>query len=156
MASNFSIHKRYRKALLFVTICSLLATLPGIASAALTQMLLDSVIGKGKVDWLRPILSSMVLLMIFQYLLTELSGMFSRKMQMGISAKMHSRFFRHLLDLPYHFYSQRFVGDVVSRTGLVDSMVGFITGQLTGAIVSVITMLLFGMVLFAYNPLLTL
>ena len=145
-----------RKALIFVTICSLLATLPGIGSAALTQVLLDSVIGKGKFDWLRPLLSSMVLLMLFQFLLAELSGMFYRKMQMGISAKMHSKFFRHLLDLPYHFYSQRFVGDVVGRTSLVDSVVGFITGQITGTLVGLITMTLFGIVLFAYNPVLTL
>ncbi|MBG88991.1 MAG: NHLP family bacteriocin export ABC transporter peptidase/permease/ATPase subunit [Verrucomicrobiales bacterium] len=144
-----------RHALAFVMICGLLATAPAVASAALTKVLLDSVIAQGHYDWLRPLLSSMALVMIFQLSLTALSGQFYRRMQMGLSARLQAKFFKKLLDLPFQFYSQRYVGDVVDRTRLVGSIVELISGRLTSAAVGVVTMVTFGMVLFAYNPLLT-
>src|SRR5690606_13111958 len=66
-----------------------------------------------------------------------------------------AQFFRHLLRLPYQFYSQRYTGDVVDRSRLVDMIVGLISGQLTSTAVGLVTMVVFGIVLFAYNPLLT-
>ena len=144
-----------RQALGFVMLCGLLSAVPGVASAAITKVLLDSVIAQGNYEWLRPLLASLAFIMIFQLTLTALSGQFYRRMQMGLSARLHAIFFKKLLNLPYQFYSQRYVGDVVDRTRLVDSIVGLVSGQLTSAAVGAVTMTLFGIVLFMYNPLLT-
>lgn len=147
--------KGSRKALVFVMLCGLLGAGPGIATAALTRLLLDSVISQGHYDWLRPIISAMILVMVFQVALTSLSGLFYRRMQMGLSARLYAQFFKHLMHLPYQFFSQRYVGDVVDRSRLIDSIVGLMAGQLTSTAVGMVTMVLFGFVLFSYNPMLT-
>jgi len=145
-----------RKALVFVMLCGLLGTVPGIATAALTRLVLDSVIGQGHYDWLRPILVAMLGVMVIQVALTSLSGLFYRRMSMGLSARLKAQFFRHLMALPYQFYSQRYTGDVVDRGNLVDGIVSLIAGRLTSTIVGLLTMIVFGFVLFSFNPVLTL
>jgi ATP-binding cassette subfamily C protein len=143
-----------REALVFVMLCGLLAAAPGIAMAACTRVLLDEVITQGRYDWMRPLLTGMAFILVFQLCLTALSGLFFRRLQMGLSARLSGRFYRHLLNLPYQFYSQRYVGDVVDRSRLIDSIVGLMAGQLTSTAVGLVTMILFGIVLFTYNPLL--
>lgn len=143
-----------REALVFVMLCGLLAAAPGIAMAACTRVLIDEVISTGRHDWMRPVLTGMAFTLVFQLALTSLSGLFFRRLQMGLSAQMSGRFYRHLLNLPYQFYSQRYVGDVVDRSRLIDSIVGLMAGQLTSTAVGLVTMVLFGIVLFTYNPLL--
>lgn len=143
-----------RQALLFVMICGLFAAVPGIALAACTRVLLDEVIAQGNYDWLRPLLSALGFVLVLQLSLTALSGLFFRRLRMGLSARLSAKFYRHLLQLPYQFYSQRYVGDVVDRSRLIDGIVGLVAGQLTGTAVGMVMMVLFGFVLFSYNPLL--
>lgn len=144
-----------RQALIFVMLCGLLGTIPGIATAALTRLVLDSVIGQGHHDWLRPILVAMLGVMVVQVALTSLSGLFYRRMAMGLSARLKAQFFRQLMALPYQFYSQRYTGDVVDRGRLVDGIVSLISGRLTSTIVGLVTMVIFGFVLFSFSPVLT-
>jgi ATP-binding cassette subfamily C protein len=61
-----------------------------------------------------------------------------------------------LLHLPYHFYAQRYAGEVVNRSGLNETLVSLIAGQLTGTVIGLVSMVLFGIVLFAYDVTLTL
>lgn len=145
-----------RPALVFIILCGLLGTIPGIATAALTRLVLDSVIGQGHHDWLRPILVALLGVMVIQVAMTSLSGLFYRRMSMGLSARLKAQFFRHLMALPYQFYSQRYTGDVVDRGNLIDGIVSLIAGRLTSTLVGMVTMGVFGVVLFAFNPVLTL
>src|SRR5262249_52039559 len=45
----------------------------------------------------------------------------------------------------------RYAGEVVSRSGLNDALVNLIAGQLTGTVIGLVNMVLFGIVLFAYS-----
>jgi ATP-binding cassette subfamily C protein len=93
--------------------------------------------------------------LIFQLSLTALNGLFFRRMQMGLSARLQADFYNHLLRLPYRFYAQRFAGEVVSRASINDTIVGLIAGQLTSTFVGLMTMVVFGVILLTYSPSLT-
>ncbi len=148
--------KGSRKALIFATLAGLIGVAPGIAQAAITRILVDSVIVDGRFDWLRPILVGMLAIVAFQFCLNYLSGNFFRRLKNGLGAKLHAEFYQHLLRLPYQFYSQRYTGEVVDRSQLNDMIVGLLSGQLTSTIVGLIQMVLFGLVLLAYDVQLTL
>lgn len=144
------------KALIFAGLCGLLGVFPGIVTAGLTRVMVDSVISEGRFEILRPVLVGMIAVLAFQLALTGLSNLFYRRLSMGLSAKLYAEFYRHILRLPYQFYSQRYVGDVVDRSRINDMLVGLIAGQLTSTAIGLVTMVLYGLVLFSYNLQLTL
>lgn len=144
-----------REALLFAGFCGLIGVLPGVVTAAFNRIMVDDLIGRGRFDWLRPLLVAMIITIVFQTALTMLSGLFFRRMQMALSARLQAHFYNHLLRLPYQFFAQRFVGEVVSRSAINDSVVGLVAGQLTNTAIGLITMVMFGVVLLTYNVELT-
>jgi ATP-binding cassette subfamily C protein len=144
------------KALFFTAMCGLLGVFPAVATAGLMRALVDTVINEGRFEFLRPILVGMLAVLAFQLALTSLSNLFYRRLRRGLSAKLYAEFYRHILRLPYQFYSQRYVGDVVNRAGINDMLVGLIAGQLTSTAIGLVTMVFYGMVLFSYNVPLTL
>lgn len=139
------------RALIFALLCGLIGVFPGIAQAAFTRVIIDNVISEGHFDWLRPLLAGMAAVVLFQISLIMMAGLFMRRLQMGLSAKLQAEFFRHLLRLPYQYYSQRYVGEVVARSAINDTVVGLIAGRLTNTVVGLITMVMFGIVLLSYN-----
>jgi ATP-binding cassette subfamily C protein len=144
------------RALLFACLCGLLGVFPGIVTAGLTRVMVDNVIAEGRFEILRPVLVGMIAVLAFQVLLTMVSNLFSRRFSMGLAAKMYAQFYRHILRLPYHFYTQRYVGDVVDRGRINDLMAGLIAGQISSTAIGLITMVLYGAVLMSYNMTLTL
>lgn len=148
--------KGSEKALMFIALCGFLAAFPAIITAALTRTMVDDVIAQGRFEILRPILIGMLAVLVFQILLTSVNNLFYRRMSMGLAAKLYAEFYRHILRLPYQFYSQRYVGDVVDRSRINDMLVGLIAGQLTSTAVGMVSMTLYGIVLFSYDVTLTL
>jgi ATP-binding cassette subfamily C protein len=145
-----------RKALAFAAACGLLGVVPGVTQAAFTRIIIDSVIVDMRFDWLRPLLVIMAGLTLFQLVLDTLKAIFFRRLEMGLSAKLNAEFYRHLIRLPYQFYCQRYVGEVVDRAGVNDMIVGLLSGQLTQCVIGMFTMVMFGAVLFSYSIELTL
>lgn len=145
-----------RKALLFATLCGLIGVIPGIAQAAFTRIVVDSVIVEMRFAWLRPLLMGMVALTLYKVVLDTLSALFFRRLEMGLSAKLSAEFYRHLMRLPYQFYCQRYVGEVVDRASINGMIVGLLSGRLTSSIIGLMNMFFFGIVLFSYSAELTL
>lgn len=145
-----------RGALVYLMICGAIGIFPGIAAAAYTRIIVDEVIVGTNPGWLRPILLFMAATLLFQLAGQALNGLFVRRMQMSMAARLQARYVRHMLKLPYHFFAQRYVGEVVARTGINDALVGLIASKLTSAIIGVFTMVAFGFVLLTYNVPLTL
>ncbi|MBF0311240.1 MAG: NHLP family bacteriocin export ABC transporter peptidase/permease/ATPase subunit [Magnetococcales bacterium] len=144
------------QALTYIMVCGLLSAFPAIVTAAFTRLMVDEVIAVGRFEMLRPILLGMIAVLAFQVALTAVNNLFFRRMSKGLSAKLNAEFFRHILRLPYQFYSQRYAGDVVERSQINDMLVELIAGQLTGTVVGLITMVFYGLVLFSYDLDLTL
>ncbi len=145
-----------RQALLFILICGIINIVPGLAAAAYVRVLVDEVIVGTNVSWLRPIIVAMVVTLAFSLASLALSNLFTRRMAMAMAARLQGQYVRQLLKLPYHFFAQRYVGEVVARVAINDALVALIAGQLVAALVGVVTMVAFGLALLTYNPPLTL
>ncbi len=143
------------RAITFMMIAGIVGIIPGMVQAIFSKFFVDSIITEGHYEWLRPMLVAMVGVMIFQFILQAISGLFSRRLTMGLSAKLYAEFYQHILKLPYHFYTQRYVGDVVNRSSLNDMVVNLMAGQLTQTAVGLVSMVFFGIILFSYNAQIT-
>ena len=139
------------KALTFMMLAGIIGIIPGMVQAIFSKFFIDSIITEEHYDWLRPMLVAMVGVLIFQLSLQSVSGLFSRRLTMGLSAKLYAEFYQHILKLPYHFYTQRYVGDVVNRSTLNDAVVSLMAGQLTSVAIGLVSMVFFGILLFSYN-----
>lgn len=132
----------------------LMLILPGLALPVFTQIFVDTVLVKGHQDWLRPLLFGMALSLVLTAALKALELRFSKRLLTKFTVSFSSRFIWHLLRLPVSFYSQRFAGEISQRVALNEGVAGMLAGPLLRFLVDVLMVLLYGGVMFAYDPLL--
>jgi ATP-binding cassette subfamily B protein len=72
---------------------------------------------------------------------------------MRINISLVSDFFIKLLKLPMSFFDTKLMGDLLQRIGDHSRVQNFLTGQVLNIIFTVLSFIIFGIVLFFYNPL---
>ena len=73
----------------------------------------------------------------------------------SLSVQIQSNLFRHLLALPFDFFSKRHIGDITSRFGSTNAIRNVMTSSIVTAIVDGVMALLMLAVMFIYNVKLT-
>src|SRR5205807_9812418 len=111
----FSYLKQAPLVLLQIIGTTLFLQLAGLATPALTEVIVDRVIPLSRVDILPLLVSGFLIL-----LLTRLITMLLREcalvyLQAHIDIQITTNFFEHLLTLPERFFQQRASGDILSR-----------------------------------------
>jgi NHLM bacteriocin system ABC transporter peptidase/ATP-binding protein len=142
-------------ALAFAILAGFLLVLPGLVIPAFTQVFLDEVLIQGRDDWLRPLLGAMLVTAVAYGLLRALQLHCLRRLGLGLSARMSTGFFRHLLELPVDFYSQRYSGEISDRNDLNDSVASVLSGQLARTAIDVVMMLFYAALMMFYDVTLT-
>lgn len=71
---------------------------------------------------------------------------------MRINISLVSDFFIKLLKLPMSFFDTKLMGDLLQRIGDHTRVQNFLTGQLLNIIFTFLSFIIFGIVLFTYNP----
>ena len=143
-------------ALVYCILAGLLLVLPGLALPVFTQVFVDSVLVENRTEWLRPLILGMIITTVFQGLLSLLRLRYLRKLRIKLAVGMSSRFLWHILRLPVKFYAQRYAGEVSNRASLNNKVAQVLSGQLALATIDIVTILFYGVVMFAYDGLLTL
>ena len=72
---------------------------------------------------------------------------------MRVNISLVSDFFIKLLKLPMSFFDTKLMGDLLQRIGDHTRVQNFLTGQVLNIIFTFLSFLIFGIVLFIYNPL---
>jgi ATP-binding cassette, subfamily C, bacterial len=145
-----------KRAITFILLAGILGIVPSLVQAVFSKIFVDSVMIDAHFDWIRPIVVAIIAVTLFQLAAKALEGFITHKFFVGQLGKMNADFNRHLLDLPYLFYSQRSYGDVVGRSEINQEVVELMTQQLSNTVIGFLKMLLFGTVLLAFHVGLTL
>ncbi len=132
-----------------------LLVLPGMALPVFNQVFVDQILIEGRSDWLRPLLLGMLVTAAIQGFLFFLQRRYLRQLQIKLAASMSSRFLWHLLKLPVSFYTQRFPGEISSRIKLNDKVAQVLSGSMANTFINLFMAAFYGLVMFAYNWLLT-
>lgn len=149
----FGYLKEYRRHILFV----LLALLAGSALQLVMPFLTQAIVDRGIRD--------KDIGLIWLILLGELMIVFGRTaadffrrflllhVSMKINIALVSDFFIKLLKLPMSFFDTKLMGDLLQRIGDHARVQNFLTGQLLNILFSLLTFIVFGVVLLSYNAL---
>ncbi|HEY9643270.1 MAG TPA: NHLP family bacteriocin export ABC transporter peptidase/permease/ATPase subunit [Coleofasciculaceae cyanobacterium] len=140
----------------YCVVAGFLLVLPTLAVPVFSQVFVDNVLIKHRLDWVPYLLGGMLLAVIVQGLLTALQLQFLRKLKIKLSVTMSSQFVGHLLKLPVSYYAQRYSGEISSRIRINDRVASVLTGQLTTTVISAVMVVFYAAVMLRYNVLLTL
>lgn len=143
-------------ALAYVLLAGLALVLPGLAVPVFSKVFIDGVLLEGRRDWLPLLLLGMALTGLMMGALTWLQQSHLLRLETRMAVGGSSRFLWHVLRLPSEFFSQRFAGDISSRVGINDRVAQLLSRDLATNALGSLMIVFFAVILFWYDPVLTL
>ena len=138
--------------IVFCLLAGILATVPTLGLAACSRYFVDVVLGQARESEFRPLVMVMAGLSLAMVALVILQAYHLRRLLMSMCARLTSGFVDHLLRLPLSFYSQRFAGEVSLRAAMNAQVAEIMTGKVIGTGCSVVSMIIYGVVLGLHGP----
>ncbi|WP_051939757.1 NHLP family bacteriocin export ABC transporter peptidase/permease/ATPase subunit [Phaeacidiphilus oryzae] len=135
---------------------SFLLVLVGAASPALSRTYIDSFLIGGQTSLLPVLFAGMAATLLLTVVLTALQQMNLLRGRIISSTLTSARFLGHLLRLPVTFFAQRNPADLVQRLQSNDSVAETLARDLASAGVDAVIVVLYAILLWTYDPQLTL
>jgi len=142
--------------MLAALLTSLLLVATGAAVPALSRTYIDIFLTGGRSSLLDVLFVSMSAMVAFTAVLTWLQQANLLHGRLITSTLGSARFLRHLLRLPVTFYAQRSPADLVQRLQSNDAVAETLSRDLTAAAVDGVVVLLYAVLMWTYDPQLTL
>ncbi|MEA2562619.1 MAG: hypothetical protein QOH06_4123 [Acidobacteriota bacterium] len=143
-------------AILFVLLAGLALVFPGLVVPVFSKIFIDSVLLESRTEWLPPLLLGMGLAGLMIGVLTWLQQSHLLRLETRLAVAGSSRFLWHILRLPTEFFSQRYAGDISSRVGINDRVAQLLSRDLAINVLGSLMIVFFAVVLWWYDPALTL
>ncbi|WP_079151697.1 NHLP family bacteriocin export ABC transporter peptidase/permease/ATPase subunit [Streptomyces sp. RTd22] len=137
-------------------LASLLLVAVGAAVPALSRTFIDTFIVGGQTSMLPPLFASMAVAVVLTAVLTGVQQANLLRGRIISSTLGSARFLRHLLRLPVTFFAQRSPADLVQRLRSNDTVAETLARDLAAAAVDGIVVVLYALLLWTYDPQLTL
>jgi len=147
---------KHRRLLGEVLGVSLFLQLFALVSPLFFQVVMDKVLVHNGVTTLDVIVIGLVVVMLFESVLTVLRAYVFSHTTSRIDVELGSRLFRHLLNLPLAYFQARRVGDSVARVRELENIRQFLTGNALTLVLDVAFSVVFIAVMFVYSVPLTL
>lgn len=144
--------KDYKTPLGFAVLAGIAIIMPRLALPAFTQIFIDNILIRGIYTWSSWFLFSMGLAICLLVLFYYLQKVILSRLMLKISIDYSSHFLWHIMLLPLSFYNQRYSGEVASRINLNDNIAQVLTKKLTVLVIDVISSVVFGILMFYYDP----
>jgi NHLM bacteriocin system ABC transporter peptidase/ATP-binding protein len=145
-----------RTALAFVLLAGLALVIPGLVIPVFSRVFVDSVLLEGRRDWLPPLLWGLGLTGLMAGALTWIQQTYLLRLETRMAVGDSSRFLWHVLRLPSEFFSQRYAGDISSRVAINDRVAQLLSRDLATNVLGALMIAFFALILFQYDPVLTL
>ena len=146
--------KGNEKVILAAGLLGLIGVIPGVFIAITSGEFIDQVFTYQRTNWINPMIAIIVFMAILNYLITLLRQTFARNLQKKLELENSFEFLQRLLILPINFYRQRAIGDTVNRIDESDEIAEVLTQKLGEAMSDLFSVLIFGAVMLALNPIL--
>ncbi|MGF1524873.1 MAG: peptidase domain-containing ABC transporter [Leptolyngbyaceae cyanobacterium] len=148
--------KKYRWVLVEVLLASFFVQLFGLANPLMVQVIIDRVINQNSIDTLQVLGVFLVVVAIFEALLSALRTYLFVDTTNRIDMSLGSEIIDHLLRLPLRYFDRRPVGELSSRVNELENIRKFLTGTALTVVLDAVFSVLYIVVMFIYSWLLTL
>lgn len=152
-----SLARRFRgndQAVAFLAVCGLALVIPGLVLPVFARLFVDEILVAGRESWLVPLLAGLALTGLVRAGLRAFEQHYLLRLETKMALATSAQFFWHVLRLPVEFYTQRSAGDIATRVDIADRIARILGNDLATTLLAVATSLFFGLLLFAYDPLL--
>ncbi|WP_157597413.1 NHLP family bacteriocin export ABC transporter peptidase/permease/ATPase subunit [Streptacidiphilus rugosus] len=139
-----------------LVLASLLLVCVGAVVPALSRTWIDSFLIGGRTSLLPVLFASMAAMLLLTAVLTAVQQANLLRARMISSTLSSARFLRHLLRLPVSFFAQRNPADLVQRLRSNDAVAEALARDLAAAGVDAVVVVLYAVLLWNYDPQLTL
>jgi NHLM bacteriocin system ABC transporter peptidase/ATP-binding protein len=139
---------------LAVVTIGLLATIPGLAVAAVAKIFVDDVLIGGLADRAWPLVGLLALLVAIQGGLQVFQQRVLIRLGSRLTVAESARFVYHALRLPERYFIARSVPDLSLRVQHNREVVNILTGKLASVAVGLVVMVVYGAALVVVDPLL--
>jgi len=147
---------KYRWSLLLVLLASLFVQLFGLANPLMIQVIIDRVITQNSVDTLQVLGLFLVVIAIFEAILSSLRTYLFVDTTNRIDLSLGAEIIDHLFRLPLRYFERRPVGELSSRVGELENIRSFLTGTALTVVMDSIFSVIYIIVMFVYSWKLTL
>lgn len=142
--------------LIYLVIIGLLLVIPGLIVPAFSKIFIDDILLGNKIDWLKPLLWAMGIVVIVQALLTWLQQYYLLKLETKMALSNAGKFFWHIFRLPVIFFQQRSAGDISNRMQSNDKVAAFLSRELAETAIGLLTIVFYFLVMLQFSVILTL
>ncbi|PAW81425.1 MAG: ABC transporter ATP-binding protein, partial [Spartobacteria bacterium Tous-C9RFEB] len=144
--------------LAFATLfCALMGTLMVVVFPAVTQQIVDQVIGKNRPELLLPLVGLGFAAFFAQNLLNSLRIIFNNHFEQHVIFDLRSELYAHIQKLPLHWFDNRATGDIMTRLiEDVTSVERVLIDGIEQGTVAILQILIVSALMMTYSPMLTL
>lgn len=147
---------KFKQVIAEVLLGSFVVQLFGLVTPLFTQVILDKVIVHRSLMTLDVLAIAYVAVTIFEFLLNITRNYIFIHTANKIDAKLGAKLFKHLFSLPYVYFENRQVGNIIARVRELDTIREFITNKSVSVIIDLFFSTVFLVVMFLYSVKLTL
>lgn len=147
---------RYKNVIAEVMMGSFIVQLFGLITPLFTQVILDKVIVHRSITTLEVLTIAFVSVTSFEFLLNLSRNYIFVHTSNKIDSKLGAKLFKHLFALPFFYFENRKVGNIIARVRELDSIREFITNKSVSLIIDLFFSIVFVAVMFLYSIKLTL
>lgn len=141
-------------ALVFVALTAVITSGLGIVNPALSQVFTDRLLTGKSPEWLMPFMGILAAICLFQVTISALNAIYLLRVEGKMSVVSNASFIWKVLHLPMEFFSQRMVGDIVSRASSNSTVAQRMVGQLAPLVINFAMLLVYLFIMVEYSPLL--
>ncbi|GAB4227465.1 MAG: hypothetical protein Kow0049_07650 [Stanieria sp.] len=146
---------KYKRILIEVFVASFFIQLFALANPLMIQVIIDKVISQNTVETLKYLIFFLIVLNIFEAVLTTLRTYLFVDTTNRIDMSLGSEIIDHLLRLPLRYFEKRPVGEISTRINELERIRQFLTGTALTVVLDSVFSVLYVVVMFLYSPLLT-
>lgn len=139
----------------FVIATGILSAGIGMITPVFSKVFMDNILSGKNPDWLVPFITVMGIVLIFQFVIAFIEGIYLFKIQGRLAVTANAMFMWHVLRLPVEFFSQRFAGDIVSRQASNEGIAYTLIGKLAPVFLNICMLVFYLTVMLHYNVLLS-
>lgn len=143
------------QALLFIVLIGLSLIIPGLLFPAFIRIFVDYFLVRELNSWLGPLIIGMALTALLWAALIWLREFYLLRLETKLAASMSSKFYWHVLNLPMPYFFQRYAGEIGGRVAINDQIATLLSGRLAATALDIVTLVFFAIVMFLYDPFLT-
>lgn len=146
---------KYKKVMSEVLIASFVIQLFALVTPLFTQVILDKVLVHRSMSTLDVLAFAFVAVAIFELILNLIRNYIFAHTTSKIDAKLGARLFSHLLELPFVYFENRKVGNIIARVRELDQIREFVANKSVTLILDILFSFVFLFMMALYSVKLT-